>query len=217
MIHKDYLMRLIAEFTRFLAKLLKLKQAKDYQGALESIETLLWDQHGLSSKLILSTSTDYLISILKLGGTFDVNKCILLALLLKEEASIYELQEAFEESTPRYEKALDLLLEASLSGIKTDLENYLSEIEPLLLKIPDKLDSRTRLRLFHYYDKTGNYALAEDFLFESLHHDALRDRVLDQGMLFYGRLLEKTDEELVAGNLPRDEVLAGLSELRQLK
>src|SRR6266540_1315786 len=58
----------------------------------------------------------------------------------------------------------------------------------------------------------GQYGDAEDVLFEVL-DDAPDDTAIDHGIAFYQRLLAKEDDELNAGNLPRDEVRGALAEL----
>jgi hypothetical protein len=42
------------------------------------------------------------------------------------------------------------------------------------------------------------------------------DEYVEEGIDFYDRLLAKPDEDLVAGDLPRDEVAEGLARIRAL-
>jgi len=58
----------------------------------------------------------------------------------------------------------------------------------------------------------GRYAKAENALYAILDSHA---GFADEGRRFYERLLTKSDEQLAAGNLPREEVLEGMSNLHR--
>ena len=63
-----------------------------------------------------------------------------------------------------------------------------------------------------YYEQQGAYAAAEDVLFDMLEDDD-SDAARATGREFYSRMLSLTDDELEAGELPRDEVTEGLARL----
>lgn len=218
MIRKDYIMRMVAQFVKFLAKILRLKEAKQYEVALATIDQTLHDLFGWPSELIHSVSDNQLISMLKLGGALDVDKCIMLAAILKEEGDIYDAQANPKASHQSYHKALSLLLEAFLSGHSTNLPDHLVQLESLIDKVKAyDLSTKTKSKLFRYHEKTGDYSKAEDLLFELIEGPSGEGDSVEEGVLFYERLLKKDDRELIAGNLPRDEVVEGLSRLKELK
>ncbi|HEV2660598.1 MAG TPA: DUF6483 family protein, partial [Ktedonobacteraceae bacterium] len=68
-------------------------------------------------------------------------------------------------------------------------------------------------KLFAYYELSGQYARAEDTLFDLLETGNNREMV-ESGRAFYTRLLAKSDADLQAGNLARDEVDEGLAQLK---
>jgi tetratricopeptide (TPR) repeat protein len=70
-----------------------------------------------------------------------------------------------------------------------------------------------RLHLARLHEALGQYGDAEDIVFEILDDDPDSTAAVDHGIAFYQRLLALTDEELEAGNLPRDEVRAAFAEL----
>ncbi|MFN8516836.1 MAG: DUF6483 family protein [Chloroflexia bacterium] len=65
--------------------------------------------------------------------------------------------------------------------------------------------------LWRQAEQAGDFARAENWLFALLDEDP---GALERGIDFYERLRHFSDEELVQGNLPRAEVVAGLAELR---
>jgi hypothetical protein len=66
--------------------------------------------------------------------------------------------------------------------------------------------------LFRYYESAGKYSKAEDVLFEALEDSGGADWVA-AGQAFYERLAGKSDAELAAGNLPREELEESREEL----
>jgi hypothetical protein len=69
--------------------------------------------------------------------------------------------------------------------------------------------------LMQHYERAGEYAKAEDTLFELLDADPGNRTVLDFGTAFYHRLLQQSDADLARANLPRAEVEEGLKNLQQ--
>lgn len=66
-----------------------------------------------------------------------------------------------------------------------------------------------------HYERTGEFAKAEDALYALLESDPENPAVVEFGRAFYQRILAKTDRALVEGNLPRSEVEDGLRNLGQ--
>ena len=75
----------------------------------------------------------------------------------------------------------------------------------------EQLPAPVLRRLFRYLEDRGLYATAEDALYEWL--DLNDPNALTEGAMFYERLSQKSDEELVRGNLPRSEVEEGRDSL----
>jgi hypothetical protein len=65
-----------------------------------------------------------------------------------------------------------------------------------------------------HYERLGEFARAEDCLFAMLEFEPENRNLLEFGIGFYDRLRCRNDATLLAGNSPRVEVEAGLSELR---
>jgi hypothetical protein len=153
MIRRDYLMRLIEQFVEALSKLLKLKANKNYEEALSLIGQTYEELLGFDSLFVNSFSTEDLISIISIDGVPDVNKCIIIATLLKEEGEIYEAQNQKDISRMRYLKSLDIFLRGFLSEgeIKMDISSY--EMEKIVEKLGKKnLTPEIKKRLSKYYE-----------------------------------------------------------------
>jgi len=157
MIREDYLIRLIRQFTSALARILGLKNALQYPQALEAIDQAYQELFGVNSRFVLILSEKDLLGLMKSGRALDADKAIVMAGLLREEAECYERQGRQEESRPRYLKALNLLLEAFLSGRETSFPDLGSRIEELAVKLREEglsVEARERLSQFRNRPKT---------------------------------------------------------------
>ncbi len=154
MIRRDYLMRLIEQFAEAVSKLLKLKEDKNYEEALSLIGQTYDELLGFDSLFINSFSTDDLISIISIDGVPDVNKCIIIATLLKEEGEVYEAQNQEDMSRMRFLKSLDIFLRGLLSEGEIMLDYHSYELEKIVDKIgKENLTPDIRKRLYKYYEK----------------------------------------------------------------
>jgi hypothetical protein len=79
------------------------------------------------------------------------------------------------------------------------------------------LPLETQARLMQHYERTGQYAKAEDQLFAMLEVAPAHPGLKELGIGFYKRLQGKSDRELSDGGLPREEVDAGLVELSRAR
>lgn len=211
MIHQDYLMRAIEMFVAALMKILKLKQ-EDYEEALEEINLLSRKVLGLSAKSLNTLSETEILSLLSKEGQPDVDRSIIAAVLLKEEAEIYHRLLDTQQSYPRCIKALNLLLRTLLTGYEVHLPRQYTEPDEILTSLAEyELPTESILLLMSYYETKGMYAKAEDQLYILWEKDREDPALAERGIAFYRRLLEKDDDTLSAGNLPRDEVSEGLT------
>ena len=66
-----------------------------------------------------------------------------------------------------------------------------------------------------HYERTGNFAKAEDALFAMLEAEPDNAALVEFGLAFYQRLLTQSDAALNAANLPRVEAEEGQKELQR--
>ncbi|PYV86201.1 MAG: hypothetical protein DMG90_21755 [Acidobacteria bacterium] len=201
---------------RELAILLGLCKRQEYQEALIYIDDLLLRMSGLTSRSINGLSEDLLLKALSPLGNLNVEACLWIAIMLKAEGQIYEDQRNTNESYYRYLKSLYLFLKALQYEPLEDHAQFSTEIRELLAKLEDyELPDNLKQQLFRYYEYSGEYAKAEDTLFELLETHPADQKIRAQGIAFYKRLLAKSDADLQAGDFSRSEVRKGIAQLLQ--
>ena len=214
MLQNDYIMRLITQFINAVALLRRYQKAEEYEKALQTTGDTFTKLFGVGSDFFNSLSEENLINLLHTGGVLDRDKTVIIAALLKIEGDVYDAQEKSDESFHRYLKSLHLYLESYLydnPGARPQSvpADYYGDVEELLRKLDGyELPQYIKNRLWQYYEREGNYSRAEDLLYE-LYEDSPDNFIFDQGLAFYDRLLQKSDQQLDAGDLPRDEVEEG--------
>ena len=125
-------------------------------------------------------------------------------MLLKEEAEILELQGKRDESVDARTKSLSLLTEAAIEKGAPLNSEHASAADVIAAKLNHAdLPVHIHKKLFHYYELVGQYGKGEDTLFEILKKES---SFVEEGLLFYGRIRNKSDEELAKGNLSRKEI-----------
>jgi hypothetical protein len=226
MVNKDYILRLAERFGRMLAIVLRLRKYNQHEEALIAVDEALYQATGLTLGFINAASEETLLALLSPLGTLNIEKCLWIALLLKEEGAIYEELGQSDRAYYRYLKSLNLFLIVLLDVHELTEIDVTANIDELLQLLDAyELPLQTKIRLFRYEEMLGNYAKAEDILFEMLNSDeqpAEPDAVpfseieiIEQGRDFYQRLLRKTDADLQAGNFARIEAEEGLAQLRK--
>jgi hypothetical protein len=222
MTQKDYILRMFEEIGRALAQILYQRQIKDYEAAHALVDEQLKQALGMGRGFIRSISDETLLSMLTAMGTLNVDKCWLVATLFKAEGEIYEDQQNENDRYYSYLKACNLFLEALYDQHGQKNIEQVVEIEELLGKLEVyELPLRTRQLLFWYFEYTDRYSKAEDMLFDILEtttaeqtqHIEEVEEIVEKGEAFYVRLLRKNDEDLIAGNLSREEIKKSLARL----
>lgn len=153
--------------------------------------------------------------------TLNIEKCWLVATLLKAEGEIYEDQLDENHSYSSFLKACNLFLEALYDQYGQREIEPAQEIEALLGRLENyELPWRSMELLFWYFERTGRYSKAEDMLFDLLETESSdeeeRDALLEKGEAFYARLFLKSEEALAAGNLSHEEITESLTRLHTI-
>lgn len=201
---------------RELAIVLGLCKREKYQEALIYIDDLLLRISGLTSRSINLLPEEMLVKALSPLGNLHVEACLWIAIMLKAEGQIYEDQGNSKESYYRYLKSLYLFLTALRHEPIEDHRQFSPEITELLAKLAEyELPANLKNLLFWYYEYSGEYAQAEDMLFELLKLYPADQEIQAQGLAFYERLLAKSDADLQAGQFSRAEVHKGMAQISQ--
>ncbi len=212
MLKNDYIMQIINQFTEFLTQVLFRIKSGETEKTHQDIQTAAERFLGLKLDLILSLSNKELINMLSVNGEINVEKSYMAAQLLICEANIRDANNG-SGSIEIYIRSLDLFLKSfgqMYEMLKIEAVPTINQIL-LVLRNQDLPIDIYRL-LIPFYEHQGQYSKAEDCLFELV--DNGFEEALQIGQSFYSRLLEKTDQELEHGNLPRSEVNEGLQELK---
>ena len=215
MINRDYILRMIEQLSRFLAKALLLKDGKEYIQAATEVKKAGKMFLGLNPEAMDMLSDQDLIHLWMVAQDLDAEKCALAAQIFRAEGEIFEAEGEYEKASASYYKSLSLLTE-TITFLKEKIPTELITSVDFLVHQLDvsTLPPGVQQKLFATYATIGRFGKAEDLLFEIIEQDA---SFIDTGKRFYQRLLKRTDEELEGGNLPRAEVLEGLSRLDKVQ
>ncbi|MBI4659062.1 MAG: hypothetical protein HY735_09480 [Verrucomicrobia bacterium] len=219
MIRQDYILEWIKRYVRWLAEIMGLVKAQDYEAAIRRIDLALRTLLEVGPDSVTNLAEGEILARLTMGelGPPVEDKCMVLAALLKQLGLVSAAQQRLDLSRDCFVKALHLVLGLKLSAEGTDLAEFVPTVEELVEALQsDDLPPRTHGALMLYYEQAGEFAKAEDALF------ALQDAApgnadaVQAGIGFYERLLALSDATLTAGDLPRPEVEAGLAQIRKM-
>ncbi len=219
MVERDYILRLIKQMTEALAIVFKLERGGDYLEALRVIDSTYQQLLGLDAATVANLPSDALLTLIRNSGAgyqgaqAVAERLTVLANLLQAEGDIYQGLNKPNDSALRRLKALDIQL-AILTTEDQNSSRAADAVRTLLTHLEEyELTVRTKLLLWRHFEQMGDFARAEDWMYEVIEDDSAPADVVDRGIAFYHRLLDQTDFDLVHGNLPRAEVEAGLAQL----
>jgi hypothetical protein len=217
MFENDYIMRMIREFAIMLAALVGLKREGKYEEAADLIEGALRRLFQIDLQLVRALSYEDLLGMLNLNAGVEIEKCTVLAKVLQEQGDLEAARGAGDEGCDSSLKALQITLAVFSSSKRGQGDEQRLLLNSLLTHLHDNpLPVEARFQLFGFYETTGQFARAEDCLYDLLDQGYRREELISEGLGFYERLLKKDRGDLARGNLPLDEVREGLAQLRSL-
>ena len=217
MIRRDYILRQIEQFVAMLAKIAGLAKNEQWQEASTVTAGEFQRLTGMDAREVVPLSeTELLARLIQSEPTHVVeSKTFMLATLLKTNGDLIAGQGRLEESRQYYLKGLHLLLDTFGRNEITECPDFVPAVEAFLAGLRDApLPVKTNAMLMRHYEQTREFAKAEDALFATLDVAPPSPELLELGASFYQRLLDLSDDALMAGNLPRAEAEAGLAEFR---
>lgn len=220
MIRRDYILRMIEEFFQALAQIKSLKSTRQWREAGAGVDHEFQRLIGIDGKAATQLSETELLALAVRGEpTLAVReKILMLATLLKEAGDVLTEQAAQTEGRTSYLKGLDLLLDVLGRGEVFECPEFVPKVEEFMISLRNsQLPLETHARLMQHYERTGEFAKAEDALFAMLDAEPDHPPLLELGISFYRRLQNQSDAQLADGNLPRVEVEAGLVDLKARK
>jgi len=217
MIRRDYILRMMEEFIRMLSRINSLKRGQHWREASGVAEEEFRRLVGTDAVEAAGLSdTELLARLIKGEPTQAVcEKTLMLAALFKEVGDLASAQGRLEEGRSFYLRSLHLLLDTIARDEPLVCMDFVPGVDALVAALQDApLPLETQARLMQHYEHLGEFAKAEDCLFAMVDLETRNPRLLEFGIEFYERLRCLGDATLVAGNLPRAEVEAGLAELK---
>ncbi|MWC30065.1 DUF6483 family protein [Paenibacillus sp. MMS18-CY102] len=236
MLQRDYMMRMIAGMTEALGQMMGLRRQQKHEEALSLSGDLLEKLLRIRPELARRLSAEDLIDMLGQRGTADPDDIRALGLLMGAEADTLEELGREAEANVLRGKALHMHLAAELEeqahkhALSEELlasggaeriigehakQERADEAAPLLAKLAGvRLPARTGKLAADGYERRGRYDKAEDLWYAMLEDGDAR---VEEAAAFYERLEQRSDEQLIAGGLPRDEVLLGIAGLERMK
>jgi Family of unknown function (DUF6483) len=218
MIRNDYLLRMIQEFAEAIARIRSLKRGQKWNEASEALDEGFQKLMGAGADTIADLSDTELLARVASGESTQLvrHKTLVLVGLLAEAGDVATARDDPEAGRRYHLKALHLLLDALGAGEILENPEFVPKVEALAAALKGtELPVRTNLMLMQHYERTGEFAKAEDALFTVLEAEPDHPGALEFGMAFYRRLLLQSDAALSDGNLPRAEIEQAIKELAQ--
>jgi Family of unknown function (DUF6483) len=216
MTYQDYILRQIQQAGRAWARIVRLIKDRQFEAAHMVLDQTYRELIGLSPEAVLERTPNDLIARLRFGEAPAAgrDKCLALATLLRASGDTAAAQGDSATAADAYHKALLILLDTTLRDPSLALPDNVPTVESLDDELAaHSLPITTQQELLLYYEQAGVYAKAEDILWAMLQATPGDCGIVGVGRALYARLQHLSDAALIAGNLPRGEVGAGLADL----
>jgi hypothetical protein len=223
LVQRDYILRIFEQMGQVVAVVIGLRRNGEPAKAMNVMNDSLQGLVGFDLDDIERLGADDLVQMVRLSrsGSASADEMVpgqlaVIGGFLVEAAEIHDLQDEPARADAARIKALHLYL-VILTEERLAHDVALDAVFPLLEQLSNyALPFELTVLLWRFYEQLGDYARAENVLFELLEEYGVTETVIPHGVAFYERLLARSDFELSSGGLPRDEVEAGLRELRTM-
>jgi hypothetical protein len=215
MVRKSIIELQIEALGQVMARIMVLKRKGDRKGVLTELHVAAQKLSGMDANAMLLLTDDSLVGLFTPSDGFEAGKGLLAASILKQEAEVLEEDGQNEMAASARRKSLRLYLEALIHEEFLRSLEFPQEAEALLEEVEEKdgLTASMLRRVYRYHEAMGQFARAEDRLFEL--REAGFDRWRPEAEAFFKRLLALPDERLQAGGLSREEAQEGLEEIEE--
>jgi hypothetical protein len=167
--------------------------------------------------MIKNLSDEGILAILSNAEGVDTDRLLIVADLIKHEGDILAEKKYAEESAGNYARALNFFLEVQLSGGPRYLDPPDDQIEEMLNQLTSsEFPAETLFNLYLYFEQKGEYARSEEMLSRVAGITGWQEDLIKEHEDFYGRLLERPDQEIELGGLSRFEVERKVEQLQAM-
>ncbi len=217
---------MVEQFAQFIARVVFLKETHRTDAAMVEVNDFCGKVFELGVDELRVLPLEALHAICVMEGEFVPDRAVMLGSLLKEVADLDRLNPGpLRDPCQCLTRSLYLLLAAYGDGTQALPLDAVSTLELVIERSAAcELPTQVQRLLAGFFEINGFYSDAEDCWFEVIGEaEASETESGEAGMLaaavadgiaFYHRLLDKTDDDLADGGLPRDEVHEGLAELQ---
>ena len=192
MIQRDYLMRMVEEFFKMLSILLDSKNGGDLREIEKNLDLAAEKILGMDRKTLCEIDPSQLKQeLIRSGSTHEfIARAQVMSRILTESAELAEREGRERDSVELYVKALNLLLDTIIGGEPVELLEFTPRIEGVLDSLGGiSLPAETLIGLMQYFEKQGEYAKAEDQLFQLCEGGGGRGRAVIFGRRFLSALI----------------------------
>jgi hypothetical protein len=215
-IRQDYIIRMIEKCAQMLSSIIARTKEGDLGQSRELIQQSSEELLGLSIEEIRDASDNVVVSRMMKGvsGAEGRNRCFMLVALLHQSARVHDQAGEDPEAGRCRLKALSLLMAIRNFTGEDVVPEFVPRVDILLAELATfELPPPLLVALMQHYETGGQFAKAEDRLFQLLDRVGYQPKTLEFAHSFFQRLLAKTDEDLLTGNLPRVEIESAIEEL----
>jgi hypothetical protein len=212
---------MIEELGRVVAGVVAMRRRGEVEEAEQALDDALNRMVGFGTALADELPAEQLIQMLRLAGfsgrdgRVNTDRLVALGTLLQEGGELAAARGEIGLRDGRRLKALEVLLLASMQE-RLISDQVRDAVEALAQELSNyDLSLGMKERLWLHYERLGRFSRAEDWLFELLDDERAGPGIVAAGIAFYERLGRQTDAALETGGLSREEVEAGLEQLRQ--
>ncbi|AZN40028.1 DUF6483 family protein [Paenibacillus albus] len=211
MFQRDYFMRMIEQMSEAVGQVMGLRQQRKNEEALHFIDEQLDRKFRMNSKVIRQLSDADLVRIMTVHGVVETANLHAIALLIKEESDILIELGRKDQAYLLQMKSFHLFMRLALLDAPALLRTPSEEAAEMAEKLDAyELPEATKLLMYEWHEGDGRYDKAENVMYELLEDGFF---IQEDAVNFYRRLLLLPDESLMAGGLPREEVIEGLEKV----
>jgi hypothetical protein len=136
MVRKGYIERLIEDLGITVARLVGLRQQRDFRGAILVLQDSAEGLTGMKMETLLKLDVETLMMIFRTSEVLDSGRCLMAGLVFRELAQIAEGQGSTSLVAPAYTKAAVLLAESLYADPTLREEPYLTQWKECLAHAP---------------------------------------------------------------------------------
>ena len=197
-----------------MKRIIGLKQAGDYQDALEEIDQTLEQLLGMDREIIKMMDDESIYKILTKEEQIDLERLRFIADLYKEEGDILLLQEQKQQSDNYYLSSLNYYLKISLNSEPLHQIELSQKVEEIIQKLGNiNYSNGTLYNLFCYFENNSKYENAENTITVLANRPDNKANTRSELISFYKRLLEVEPKVLQSNGISRKQIENKLKEL----